>query len=289
MSNCCVTEVICASTTPGSNSAARAGEHFGLGDGIGQMIGRTNKVGPLVFVGIRHREQNAPKTGPSHRVFGRKIRSAEKRLSVGEQKSGQRPAALAGDGADRGLIARIDVRAFVAVHFHGDKILVDDFGDLGVLVTLAVDDVAPVAPHRADIEKNGLVFRFRAGKCRSRPIRASRWAGGPRSAGTGSRNLSNDFQDETTRKILSVAKRWEQALVLKVRNQLRRREHRPHAELLHDVSGAGVARVNAACARQIPRPAGDKNGCGLRQASSRDRRLRCRSRRGNRASPRRDP
>src|SRR5207248_8584377 len=36
----------------------------------------------------------------------------------------------------------------------------DDFGDFGVFVALAVDDVTPVAPHRADIEKDRLVLRF---------------------------------------------------------------------------------------------------------------------------------
>src|SRR5712691_10098960 len=35
---------------------------------------------------------------------------------------------------------------------------VDDFGDFGVLVAFAVDNVAPMAPDRADIEEDGLVF-----------------------------------------------------------------------------------------------------------------------------------
>ena len=74
-------------------------------------------------------------------------------FAVGQQKSRQRPAALTGDRADGGLIARIDVGTLVAIDFHGHKILVDNLGDFGVLVTLAVDDVAPVAPHRADIEQ----------------------------------------------------------------------------------------------------------------------------------------
>jgi len=68
------------------------------------------------------------------------------------------------------LITRVHVRALVAVHFHGHKILIDDFGDFGVFITLAIDHVAPVAPHRADIEKNGLIFGFRARKGRVAPF-----------------------------------------------------------------------------------------------------------------------
>ena len=36
--------------------------------------------------------------------------------------------------------------------------------DLRVFVGLAVHDVAPVAPHRADVEQDGLVFSLGAGK-----------------------------------------------------------------------------------------------------------------------------
>ena len=39
--------------------------------------------------------------------------------------------------------------------------LVDNCGDLGIFVTLAIDDVAPVAPDRADIEQHRLAFGAR--------------------------------------------------------------------------------------------------------------------------------
>src|SRR5262249_909254 len=42
--------------------------------------------------------------------------------------------------------------------------IVDDFGDFGIFVAFAVDDVAPVAPDGADVEEDGLVFRFGAGE-----------------------------------------------------------------------------------------------------------------------------
>jgi len=38
------------------------------------------------------------------------------------------------------------------------------FGDFGVFVALAIDDVAPVAPDGADIEEDGFVFGFGAGE-----------------------------------------------------------------------------------------------------------------------------
>jgi len=51
------------------------------------------------------------------------------------------------------------------------KCFVHDGGDLGALIGLAVHHVAPMAPHRADIEQNGFVLalrgfkRFRAHSC----------------------------------------------------------------------------------------------------------------------------
>src|SRR5439155_825300 len=47
---------------------------------------------------------------------------------------------------------------------------VDDFGDLGVFVAFAVDDVAPVAPDGADVEEHGFVFRLRAFERRLAPF-----------------------------------------------------------------------------------------------------------------------
>src|SRR5438105_9885741 len=41
---------------------------------------------------------------------------------------------------------------------------VDNLSDFGVLVGFAVDDMAPVAPDGANIQEDGLVFGFGAGK-----------------------------------------------------------------------------------------------------------------------------
>src|SRR5205814_10273052 len=109
-------------------------------------------------------EKEAAESGATHLVLGREIGTAKKRFAVGKKEACERPAALSGNGTDGGLVARINVGALVAVDFHGDEMLVDDFRELGVLVGFAVDDVAPVAPDGTDIEEDGLVFGFGAGK-----------------------------------------------------------------------------------------------------------------------------
>src|SRR5713226_996732 len=77
---------------------AGTGENFGLRDGVGEGVGRALELGAFVAVRISDGEKNAAETRAAHLVFGRKIGSAEKGLSIGEQKTSERPSALAGDG-----------------------------------------------------------------------------------------------------------------------------------------------------------------------------------------------
>jgi len=56
------------------------------------------------------------------------------------------------------LVARIHVRAFVSIDLDGYVELIDELGERGIVVAFAIDYVAPVAPDRADVEKNGFVF-----------------------------------------------------------------------------------------------------------------------------------
>ena len=76
--------------------------------------------------------------------------------------SGQPPCPL--KRGDRGLVAAVDVGALVAVHLYRDEVLVDDARHLGIVVGLVVHHVTPVAPHRADIEQDGLVLALRRGE-----------------------------------------------------------------------------------------------------------------------------
>ena len=108
-------------------------------------------------------------TRPPIAVFAGNVGSAEVGSSVGGEKGGQGPSSLAADGRDGRLVTRIHVRPFVAVHFHRDIKLIDEGGDLRVLVGLAVHDVAPVAPDGANVQQDWLVLGLGEGKGRRAP------------------------------------------------------------------------------------------------------------------------
>ena len=79
--------------------------------------------------------------------------------------SGQPP--VPADGGDGELIAAVNIGALVAVHLHRHKFAIDDLGDFGALVRLAIHDVTPMAPHRADVEQDGLVLLLRVANASS--------------------------------------------------------------------------------------------------------------------------
>ena len=145
----------------GIELAARAVKHFRFGDGFFERVGGVVHFARGDCESFGNAEENAFEAGAAHGVFGREIGAAEKRLAVGREERGERPAALSGNGADRGLIARVDVGALVAIHFHGNVKLIDHRRDFGIFVALAVDHVAPVAPDGADIEQDRFAFGAR--------------------------------------------------------------------------------------------------------------------------------
>src|SRR5450755_3808798 len=102
----------------GIELGAGSDEDFGLRHGIGERVGGALQVGPLVFVGVGHGEKDALETRTTHVIVGREVGATEERFSVGEKKAGERPAALARERTDGGLIAGIDVGALVAVYFY---------------------------------------------------------------------------------------------------------------------------------------------------------------------------
>ena len=108
--------------------------------------------------------QHAADARPSIPLLARNVGAAKIGSAVGSEEGGQRPSALPADGRDRGLIARVHIGPLVAIHLDRDKMLVDDRGDLGVLIGLAVHHVAPVAPDRANVQQDRLVLRLGAGK-----------------------------------------------------------------------------------------------------------------------------
>src|SRR4030066_256432 len=101
------------------------------------------------------REEDPPEAGPVERVLRREVGSSVEDLAVRGEEGGEGPAPLARQGAHGLLGPRVDVGALVPVDLQGDGVLVDDRRNLGILVRLPVDYVAPVAPRRPDVEEDG--------------------------------------------------------------------------------------------------------------------------------------
>src|SRR5215469_6256460 len=109
-------------------------------------------------------QQNALETGTSEMIIRRKVGAAEEWATIGSKKRGERPATLSADCRNRGLVSAIDIRTLVAINLHGDELVIDDRGDLRIVVRLAIHYMAPVAPHGANVEQNGLVLLLRLAK-----------------------------------------------------------------------------------------------------------------------------
>ena len=122
-------------------------------------------------------------------VLGWKVRAAEKDFALWGQERGEGPAALSGEGLHGALVARVHVGALIAVHLHTDEFTIQDCRDARVFVRLAIHHVAPVAPHRADVEQHRLVLGARPRERCVAPgkpvhglmgggLQVSRWFGG---------------------------------------------------------------------------------------------------------------
>src|SRR5215813_13664996 len=85
----------------------------------------------LLAICVRERQQHSPKTRPAIVVLRRKIRSTVKRLAVGREKGGKRPAALSAHGLHSDLIPAINVGALIAIDFDRDKTLIHYLRDIG--------------------------------------------------------------------------------------------------------------------------------------------------------------
>ncbi len=144
--------------------AAAAGEAFVVLDGGHDAGGGLEGFVAAVAPDLGHGEQDAAEAGAAVAVVAGEVGAAEVGAAVWREECGEGPAALAADGGDGCLIAGVHVGALVAVDLDGDEVVVEDAGDLSVLVGLAVHDVAPVAPDGADVEEDGLVFGLGAGK-----------------------------------------------------------------------------------------------------------------------------
>ena len=135
-----------------------SGVAFGIGEHVHGLVGGLQHFIATVAIGLGNRQQDLLETGPPVSIDGREVGSAVKRLAIGREKDGERPTAGAGDGRDRKLVTAVDIGTLVAIDLHRDEFAIDDFGDLAALVGLAVHDVTPVTPHRANVEQDRLVL-----------------------------------------------------------------------------------------------------------------------------------
>src|SRR6185437_4707799 len=107
---------------------------------------------------MRHGQQHTLEARPAIALLRRKVRSAEVRLALRRQKRRQRPSSLSADRGHSRLITRIHIRPLIPIHLHRDEVVVQHRRGLIVLIALAVHHMAPVAPHRADIQQHRLVL-----------------------------------------------------------------------------------------------------------------------------------
>src|SRR5262245_43099271 len=109
-------------------------------------------------------EKYAWKARSSISVSGRKIGSTVKRLMIGSQKHGQRPAPALGHDLGHELVDLIQIGTLFSVDLDVDEIFIHQLCDFRVFKALMSHDMAPVAGGIADTQKNGLVFVFCAQK-----------------------------------------------------------------------------------------------------------------------------
>src|SRR6185437_13545017 len=141
--------------------AARALKNLRLGDSFLQRLRGIIHFTAAAFESLGNGLQNTLQTRPAAGVLGRKIGTAEKRLTIRSEKSRERPAALSGNRAHGGLVARVHVGTLVAIHLYGNVKLIDGRRDFRIFVAFAINYMAPMAPHRADIKQDGFGFGTR--------------------------------------------------------------------------------------------------------------------------------
>src|SRR5579863_4098341 len=146
------------------------GERLRLRNCVFHHLRLLHNVAMLLFVRIGNAQQHPSKAGASVAIARGKISAAIKRLAIGREKRRERPSALPADRLHRRLVANVDVRTLVAVHLHRDEVLIHDRGNFRIVIRLAVHHMAPVAPHRANIEQHGLVLALRRSESFRAPL-----------------------------------------------------------------------------------------------------------------------
>src|SRR5690606_28004746 len=102
----------------------------------------------------RELRQHAPHRGPAVAVACWEVRTTVEDIAVRREKRRERPTALAGHELYCTLVTGVDGRALGAGDLDRGLALVDERGNLRIVVGLRVHDVTPVAPHCTDVEKD---------------------------------------------------------------------------------------------------------------------------------------
>ena len=92
------------------------------------------------------------------KAIPREVGPTEKRLPLGRERRGHRPAATAGQRLDRGHVDAVHVGPLLAIHLDGDEVLVEIPRDFEILERLALHHVAPVTGRIAHAEQHRLVL-----------------------------------------------------------------------------------------------------------------------------------
>jgi len=115
------------------------------------------KLAPAVAVRVSHRKEDTAEARAAHLILRREISTSEKRLAVGGQKHGERPAAALPHHLHDFLIDVVDVGALLPIDLDVHVALVHERGDLGVFERFVGHHVAPVAGRVTDREQDGNV------------------------------------------------------------------------------------------------------------------------------------
>ncbi len=108
--------------------------------------------------------QELPKTYVAVLVIRRKIGSTKEWLQGGRQKNIHGPAAAPGGCFDEAHVLVVNVGSLFAVHLNGDEPAIDQLGNCGIGIGLALHHVAPMAGVIADREKDRFVLSFGLGE-----------------------------------------------------------------------------------------------------------------------------
>ena len=141
-----------------------AGEVLRVRQHVHGFIGGLQHFVAAIAIGVGNRHQNFLEARPAPLIDRREIGASVKRPAIRSEEHRQRPATGAGDRGDRELIAAVDIGPLIAIDLHGDELAIDDLRGLGALVGFAIHHVAPVAPHRANVQQDRLVLALRSGE-----------------------------------------------------------------------------------------------------------------------------